>query len=222
MTEDSEKAQGNLSALGGVEDPELERAFRNRAAEILGSKRRHMATDISEALKLWLAWRGDPSYLIAAVGKRRERETAWHVVRYRQIPELAAKHDEVEARSLGEVFPDHVLAFLVKFVCAELDRHPDAEVLSENPNSSTEDRSERISADRIFSHAKRGATVVVRWPSSSAYGLSRKTIMLAKDRIRYSEYPALDRIESRNPIGLTRFLEMSEKKNRTRWVASHG
>ena len=204
-------------------DSELERAFRTRANQIFGSKQRSVEAAIDEALELWLAWRGDSTYLIAAVGKRPDREMAWRVVRYTQVPELAAKYDETSARGLGGPFPDHILAFLVRFVSTELGRSRGAELLSESQgDSSSEIQSERIRSDEVFGRLKRGAIITARWPSLKAPSLSRKLIVFSTDSIRCSEYPALDDVESRKPPGLTRFLEKSEKKNRTRWVVSRG
>lgn len=223
MTEASEKDEPNDSTSGLAGDSELERAFRSRVNQIFGSKRRSVEMAIGEAFELWLAWRGDPAYLVAAVGKKPERELAWRIVRYTQIPELAARYDEIDASSLNGPFPDHILAFLVRFVSAELDRSRGAQALSEGPKAlSSEIHPERISADLVFGRLKRGEMVIARWPSLKAPTLSRKTITLAVDRIECSEYPGLDSPDNRKPVGLTRFLEKSEKKNRARWVVSRG
>ncbi|MDE1852770.1 MAG: hypothetical protein KGI38_03360 [Thaumarchaeota archaeon] len=204
-------------------DSELERAFRTRANQIFGSKQRSVDTAIDEALELWLAWRGDPAYLIAALGKRPEREMTWRVIKYTQVPELTAKYDETSTRSLGGPFPDHILAFLVRFVTTELDCSRGGELLSEGQgDTSSEIQSERIRSDEVFGRLKRGATITAKWPSLKAPSLSRKLIILSTDRIKCSKYPALDNAGSRKAVGFMRFLEKSEKKNRTRWVMSRG
>ncbi len=221
MTETSVKTRPDDSD-GSAVDSELERTFRNRANQIFGSKRRSLVTANEEALELWLAWRGDPAYLIAEVGKRPDMERAWRVARFTQIPDLAAKYDDVSARSIGGSFPDHILAFFVRFLSAELSRSRGAELTSESSvNPSSEVQPESIRSDEVFGRLKKGATVTARWPSTTAPSLSRKVIVLSTDRITCSEYPALD-VGRRKSAGLMRFLERSEKKNRARWVSSRG
>ena len=171
---------------------------------------------------------GDPSYLIANFSDRAERESSWRVVRYTEIPELPEGHNHVEARSLGRDLPEHVLARLVQFVLKELDRVPGAEVKVEgSPEGQGENLLHRAIAERACSHVKAGGVLTIRWPSKEAPGLFSRIIVLSKDSILDSKYPALDRAtgpERESDRGFTKFLERAEKKRQKRWVrwVTHG
>ncbi len=209
-------------------ESELAASFQTRAREVFGrhDKAQRMAEE--DAFRLWLAWRGDPSYLIAILSDRGERESSWRVVRYTEIPELQEGHNHVEARSLGRDLPEHVLARLVQFVLKELDRVPGAEIEVEGSSEGKgEDFSHRTLTEGVYNHVREGRTLTIRWPSKAAPGLSSRIIVLSKDSIQDSKYPTLDRAmgsERESDRGFSKFLERADKKRQKRWVrwVTHG
>ena len=209
-------------------DIDLAGAFRTRAMEVFGRHDRSLGLAQDDAFRLWLAWRGDPSYLVANLSDRTERESSWRVVRYTEIPGLSEEYDHVEARSIGQVFPEHVLARLTQFVLRELSRAPGAEVEVEGFPG---DQSSRLSREAVeaeaFGQLKAGRALTVRWPSNGAPGLSSRVLVLSKDSVMDSKYPALDGVvgpHRASDRGFTRFLERAERKRQKRWVrwATHG
>jgi hypothetical protein len=209
-------------------ESELAASFQTRAREVFGRQDKAQRLAEEDAFRLWLAWRGDPSYLIANLSDRAERESSWRVVRYTEIPELSEGRNHVEARSMGIDFPEHVLARLTQYVLRELDRVPGAEVKVEgSPEGQDEDLPHRAIAERAYGHVKAGRTLTIRWPSKEAPGLFSRIIVLSKDSILDSKYPALDRAtspERESDRGFTKFLERAEKKHQKRWVrwVTHG
>lgn len=204
-------------------DSDLGVAFGRRTSEVFGGMKRSRKTALEEALGLWLAWRGDSSYLITAVGKRPERESAWRVVGYTKVPELAKEYDQVEARSLAGAFPDQVLAFFARHIIAEVERRPGAEVFSEMVNDLGIQRA-RASAGQTFALVKDGRSVSVSWASKGAPGLASRTIALTGDRFQSSAYPLLDAASGKtrgNGPGFLKLLAKSARKKKVRWVASH-
>ena len=193
------------------------------ATKIFGRESKSQETALEEALGLWLAWRGDSTYFVAVVGKRPEREASWRVVKYTQIPNLATKYDQVEARSLEGHFPDRVIAFFARYIMAEVERNPGSEVFSESPEG-LEGTRQRISADQSFVRMKEGMSVSVRWPSKSAPGLASRTITLAKDSVQCLAYPLLDGARKRRGTGagFLKLLEKSERRKKQRWIVAHG
>ncbi|MDG7016554.1 MAG: hypothetical protein JRM82_04170, partial [Nitrososphaerota archaeon] len=145
--------------------------FRTRAMEVFGRHGQSLQLAQDDAYRLWLAWRGDPSYLIANLSDRKDRESAWRVVKYTDIPELAEEHDHVEARSLGHDFPDHVLARLTQFVLRELNGLSGAEVEMRGNEEQTPGTSRQAITEDAFGHLKAGKVITVRWPSKGAPGL---------------------------------------------------
>lgn len=185
-----------------------------------------MAED--DAFRLWLAWRGDPSYIIACLSDRGEREGSWRVVKYTEIQELWERHNHVEARSLGQDFPEHVLARLFQFVSREAGRVPGAETILETAKNAPgpSHAAQPIPGD-AYGHLKAGGTLTVRWPSREAPGLFARIMVLSKDSIQDSKYPGLERAlgaRRERDRGFTRFLERADRKRQKRWVrwVTHG
>ena len=211
-----------------LKDSELAAAFRSRASEVFGRHDRSLQLAQDDASRLWLAWRGDPTYLIANLSDRMETEGAWRVVKYTEIPEITETHDHVEARSLGHDFPDHVLAHLTQFVLQELSRLPGAKVeVGETQEEAKSDFSHRAIAEEAYNLLKAGKALTIRWSSRGAPGLFSRILVLSKDSVQYSKYPALDRVTAsrrESDRGFTKFLERAEKKHQKRWVrwVTHG
>ena len=216
--ETSQRRSGPASSKDSV----LAAFFQTRAREVFGRNEKAQCLAEEDAFRLWLAWRGDPSYLIAHLSDRTGRESSWRVIRYTEIPELAMERDHLEARSLGHSFPEHVLAHFTRFVIQELDRMPGAE------SEVGEDQDERIIKlsrqavqEEAFGRLRAGGVLTVRWPSKGAPGLFSRIAVLSRNSIQDSKYPALDRkADTRcgSDRGFTKFLERADKKHQQRWV----
>jgi hypothetical protein len=211
----------------GPKDSQLAAAFQTRAREVFGRNEKAQLLAEDDAFRLWLAWRGDPSYLIANLSDRKDRESAWRIVKYADIPGLAEEHDHVEARSLGEDFPDHVLARLTQFVLRELNGLSGAEVEMRGNEEQTPRTFRQPITEDAFGYLKAGKVITIRWPSKGAPGLFSRILVLSKDSIQDSKYPALDSVTGphrEGDRGLAKFLERAEKKHQKRWVrwVTHG
>ena len=203
-------------------DSSLAADFQIRAREAFGRHERSLRLAQDEAVRLWLAWRGDPSYLIVKLSDRSDRESAWRVAKYNEIPELTTEHDYLEARSLGYSFPEHVLAHFTRFVLQELNRISGAE------SEAREGRDEKITKlsrqavqEEAFGRLRAGEVLTVRWPSKGTPRLLSRIVVLSKNSIQDSKYPGLDRgVDSvrGSDRGFTKFLLREEKKNQQRWV----
>lgn len=203
-------------------------ALRARASEVFGRHNRPLQLAKIDAFRLWLAWRGDSSYLIANLSGLPSREGSWQVVKYTEIPRLSEAHNYLEARCLGKEFPEHVQAHFIRFVLQEISRMPPAKVeLEGSLEESGQDLPYRAVAEEAFSLVKGGRVLTARWPSKGAPGLFSRVIVLSNGSIQDSKYPALDRTPGPRRAsnrGLTKFLERTEKKHQERWVrwVTHG
>jgi len=210
------------SGPAGSKDSELATFFQRRAREVFGRNEKAQRLAEEDAFRLWLAWRGDPSYLIANLNNRAGRESSWRVIRYTEIPELAMERDHLEARSLGRSFPEHILAHFTRFVIQELDRMPGAESeVGEDQDEGIMKLSRQAVQEEAFGRLRAGEVLTVRWPSKGAPGLFSRIAVLSKNSIQDSKYPALDRkadVGRGSERGFTKFLERAEKKNQQRWV----
>ncbi len=206
---------------GSGQEPGASAAFRARALEVFGRRRESLQLAQEDASRLWLAWRGDSSYLIAALADRVERESSWRVVGYTDLPELCGRHDYVRAQSLEAELPEHVLARLMRFVLEQLDRAPGADVrVSDAGNEGAPEPPSSLSWRRTYGSLKEGKVLTVQWPSKGAPGLSLRTIALSKSWLEDAKYPGLDRVASPGPgsHAFTRFLEQAERKRQKRWL----
>lgn len=207
---------------------ELAAAFSARAQEVFGKHRNAQQDAEDDAFRLWLAWRGDPAYLIANLGGRGEREGLWRVVKYTEIPGLSETHNQVEARGLGQDFPEHVLARLFQFVSREASRTPGAEAsLDGTETSPSPNHPGRVLQDDAYGRVKAGEVLTVRWPSKGAQGLFARIIVLSKGSIEDSKYPGLESASGARGRGdsrFTKFLERADRKRQKRWVrwVTHG
>lgn len=207
---------------------ELAAAFSQRAKEVFGRHRDARQAAEDDALRLWLAWRGDPTYLIANLGGTSGRESSWRVVKYTEIPGLLETHNQIEVRGLGQGFPEHVLASLFQFVSREAGRTPGAEFsLDEIETSKGPDRLRRVLPDDAYGRVKTGGILSVRWPSKGAPGLLARIIVLSNASLEDSRYPGLvstSGARGRGDRGFTRFLERADRKRQKRWVrrVTHG
>jgi hypothetical protein len=203
-------------------DSTLAADFRTRAMEAFGRHEKSLQLAQDEALRLWLAWRGDPSYLIVKLSDRSDRDSAWRVVKFTEIPRLTTERDYVEARSLGLSFPENVLAHFTRFVLQELDRTPGAEAEAvDNPDGRITKLSRQAVLGGAFGRLTAGDVLTVRWPSNVAPGLPSRIVVLSKGAFQDSKYPAFDRgADARRGTdrGFTKFLERAEKKHQQRWV----
>jgi len=203
-------------------DSSLAADFRTRAREAFGRNERSLRFAQDDAVRLWLAWRGDMSYLIVKLSDRSDRESAWRLAKYTEIPELTTEHDYLEARSLGYSFPEHVLAHFTRFVLQELDRIPGAESeVREQLDEKVTKLSRQAVQEEAFVRLSAGEVLTVRWPSKGAPGLLSRIAVLSKNSIQNSKYPGLDRGVNAgrgSDRGFTKFLERAEKKNQQRWV----
>ncbi len=222
MTARAGEGPSRHGAVPQPEDSMLTSAFRTRAAEVFGGGERSFQLAQGDAMRLWLAWRGDPAYLIAKLGDRSERESTWRVVRFTEVPELAAEHDHVEARGLGGVLPDHVLAHFARFAFQESSRVPGAEAEVAGTTEHGAARIPGLEIQRVaYGYLKAGMSLTIRWPSRGAPGLCSRVMSLSQDSIQDSKYPGLERgtdWRTEGDQGLTRFLARVEKKNQRRWV----
>lgn len=211
------RSAGHRTESARQTDCEVASAFRKRASEVFPGRKNQLGMAEDDAVRLWLAWRGDPSFLIANLRKRTEREGSWRVVKYTEIPGLCERYAYLEARCLQQAFPDNVLARLAQFVISEVGHTPGAVV----DVKGSEKAVEHGTVEWSFSNVKEGLVVDVRWPSKVAPGLCSRIIVLSSDSILCSRFPALDRTTASNRTldgGFARFLEKAERKEQKRWA----
>lgn len=170
-----------------------------------------------ESIMLWLAWRGDPEYLITTVGINRNTETSWRVIHYRDIPAMFEKYDHIESKTLGENIPEHMLADLTKFLVSETENMPGAHVYLKEPtdNDSVLSDNYNIEPNDSFKYLSLGKTVVARWPSKSSPALCTRMILVSNKEVRCSKYPSIDS-QYKQTINTNKFMKFIEARARQR------
>jgi hypothetical protein len=216
------------SGLSVLDDSELSTAFGVRAREVFGSHGKSQRLAEAEAIRLWLAWRGDQSYLVVHLGSRAVREGSWRVVRYTEIPGLSEEHNFIEARGFGRDLPEYVLARFIQFFVREVNRVPGARVTAEGIEESPGPvHVGHEIADEAYGYLKAGKVLTARWPGNGAPGLYARILVLSKDAVQDSRYPALAEVmgsHRESDRGFTKFLERAEAKRQKSWVkwVTHG
>ncbi len=205
-----------------------EKKFETQATRIYAHFKLPTEIALDEAKKLWLAWRGDSDYLISCLSNKTDKESAWRVIHYTELPDLCNKYDHVEAQSLNKSFSDHVIAFLSRFLTDESGKLPGVETISQASMSLEYDQPEIsvIDPHELFGHINNGREICVRWRSANVPNLFAKVFSLSCSSFKYSNYPKLDApIKNTRTSNFMLFFKRDEASSRrrrrrslTRWV----
>ncbi len=141
-----------------------------------------------DAMMMWLAWRGDESYLQALLSDQLGSESSWRFCRYSDVEGLITRFKHVEVRPIVPPFADHVLARLAVLVQKRVAEDRGAEVYRVTPDGIPEVGGERNAIDEVYRHAKEGFDVVADWPKEPHGILKRRTMSLSSRRFLYLDF----------------------------------
>jgi hypothetical protein len=180
----------------------------------------------SEALMLWLVWRGSDEYIIRHSGNVEAMESSWRICPYREVANiLEHARSKEEFRPVAEEFSQASLASIIqqihKFTLKKgtLNIGPNnsaIEVFAEKISQSPIERkdTEILSAMTLV---EQGWTLVVRWPIKDNKLLFARIIELSSNRLLFQNYTSLDSDASvQNPslVATRGYIKFAKHKDR--------
>jgi uncharacterized membrane protein YecN with MAPEG domain len=209
--------QRNKKSINRVSDSNLSNKFLQAEKRIYGNFSESHQIALDESMMLWLAWRGDPEYMITASGINFDKEISWRLIHYKDISSMFEKYDHVESRILGGIIPDHMLAYFARFLINETEKVPGYQVHIEESIANDKERTNyySIEPNDSFKYLSSGKTIVARWPSESSSVLCTRTITISNKEVRCSKYPSIDS-QYKQTINTNKFMKFIETRARQR------
>ncbi len=208
----------------GMERDDL---FADRAREVFAGYSDPYEKACRDAKMMWLAWRGDDRYLQVHRVNQGGRESAWQFCEYIEIPLLIERCKGLEARPIGALFSDRVLAFLAVTLQRQVGESSGVRVYSLSTRGDAIGFVEtEISVASAYSRIREGGKVVADWTGEPEGVLKSKTISLSPDHFSYNDYHTEDKVPLRSRGFIYAFKRQDRatarrrKQSAVRWVMS--